>query len=162
MFNFLNNGASQNCGLWKLMHLLIPVMCFVFEINEAVRGTLFCVTKMLLLLLSSPSTCRLCGRTLLSTIGFCLHNHFLHFLHAQETHNTPNLPTYSSPNLLISNSPAPIPTSSSFNSSVLLTIVAPHARAILLLSVFLTLLIAVILAFIRKCWARSENKKIYF
>ena len=58
------------------------VFCFVlFLINEAVRGTLFCVTKMLLLLLSSPSTCRLCGRTLLSTISFCLHNHFLHFLH---------------------------------------------------------------------------------
>lgn len=57
--------------------------------------------------------------------------------------------TYSSPNLLISNNPAPVPTSSSFSSSVLFTMVAPHARAIRLLSVFLMRRIAVISFFTR-------------
>lgn len=42
--------------------------------------------------------------------------------------------TYSSPILRTSKSPQPVPTSSSFISSVLFTTVAPHARAILLLS----------------------------
>ncbi|KAI4347415.1 hypothetical protein L6164_008231 [Bauhinia variegata] len=48
----------------------------------------------------------------------------------------------SSPIFLTSNNPAPVPTSDSCNSSGLFTITAPHALAILLLSVFLSLLIA--------------------
>ncbi|KAG4906996.1 hypothetical protein JHK84_055521 [Glycine max] len=49
---------------------------------------------------------------------------------------------YSSPILLTSNNPAPVPTSDSCNSSGLFTITAPQAFAILLLSLFLSLLIA--------------------
>ncbi|KAH1207109.1 hypothetical protein GmHk_16G047368 [Glycine max] len=49
---------------------------------------------------------------------------------------------YSSPIFLTSNNPAPVPTSDSCNSSGLFTITAPQAFAILLLSVFLSLLIA--------------------
>ncbi|PKI56560.1 hypothetical protein CRG98_023086 [Punica granatum] len=48
----------------------------------------------------------------------------------------------SSPIFLTSKSPAPVPTSDSCNSSGLFTIVAPQAFAILLLSVFLSLLMA--------------------
>nr|AFK40885.1 unknown [Lotus japonicus] len=57
----------------------------------------------------------------------------------QSTMNAKN----SSPIFLTSNNPAPVPTSDSCNSSGLFTITAPHALAILLLSVFLNLLIAV-------------------
>ncbi|KAI4351938.1 hypothetical protein L6164_006237 [Bauhinia variegata] len=56
----------------------------------------------------------------------------------QSTINAKN----SSPIFLTSNNPAPVPTSDSCNSSGLFTITAPHALAILLLSVFLSLLIA--------------------
>ncbi|KAK7838003.1 hypothetical protein CFP56_020354 [Quercus suber] len=48
----------------------------------------------------------------------------------------------SSPIFLTSNNPALVPTSDSCSSSGLFTITAPHALAILLLSVFLNLLIA--------------------
>ena len=47
---------------------------------------------------------------------------------------------YSSPICFTSKSPQRVPTSSSANSSVLLTIFAPVTRAILVLSVFLILL----------------------
>lgn len=57
----------------------------------------------------------------------------------------------SSPNFLTSNKPQPVPKSLSWISSVLLTIVAPHALATLLLSVFLNLLNAVMPAFVKKC-----------
>jgi len=50
-----------------------------------------------------------------------------------------------------------VPISLSYISSGLFTIVAPDIRAILLLSVFLTLLITVQLDFNRKCYARSET-----
>ncbi|PKI44080.1 hypothetical protein CRG98_035542 [Punica granatum] len=55
----------------------------------------------------------------------------------------------SSPIFLTSNSPAPVPTSDSCNSSGLFTIVAPQAFAILLLSVFLSLLMALTPALLR-------------
>ena len=70
---------------------------------------------------------------------------------------------YSSPNFLTSNKPACVPTSLSLTSSVLLQTVPPQALAILLLSDLRTLLMAVIPAFKRKCWARSAYLKlIYF
>jgi hypothetical protein len=52
--------------------------------------------------------------------------------------------TYSSPNFSMWNKPQSVPTSDSLRSSTLLTIVAPTALAILLLSDFLTLRMAVI------------------
>jgi len=59
---------------------------------------------------------------------------------------------YSSPIFLISKSPQSVPTSLSYNSSGLLTMVAPQTLEILLLSVFLILLMTVQLPpFIKKC-----------
>ncbi|KAM3700396.1 hypothetical protein ACB098_05G092700 [Castanea mollissima] len=55
----------------------------------------------------------------------------------------------SSPIFLTSYSPAAVPTKDSCNSSGLLTITAPHTLAILLLSVFLNLLIALTPALLR-------------
>ena len=64
---------------------------------------------------------------------------------------------YSSPIFSISNSPHCVPTSDSWRSSTRLTIVAPVARAMRLLSVFRTRRRAVMLALTRKCWARSDT-----
>jgi len=58
---------------------------------------------------------------------------------------------YSSPIYLISKSPHLFPTSSSVNSSGLLVILAPVTLAILVLSVFLTLLITEQFPFKKKC-----------
>lgn len=57
--------------------------------------------------------------------------------------------TYSSPSFLISKRPAPVPMSDSLISSVRLMMVAPHARAIRLLSDFRTRRMAVMLAWTR-------------
>mmetsp|Transcript_24793 Transcript_24793/g.24305 ORF Transcript_24793/g.24305 Transcript_24793/m.24305 type:complete len:220 (-) Transcript_24793:558-1217(-) len=65
---------------------------------------------------------------------------------------------YSSPICFISNNPQSVPTSDSYSSSGLFTMVAPVTLEILLLSVFLTLLMTVQLPpFIRKCWAASDT-----
>uniref|UniRef100_A0A2M3ZEI1 Putative secreted peptide n=1 Tax=Anopheles braziliensis TaxID=58242 RepID=A0A2M3ZEI1_9DIPT len=64
---------------------------------------------------------------------------------------------YSSPSFLISNRPAPVPTSFSVSSSVRFTIVAPQARANRLLSVLRNRRIAVMPAFSRKCCAKSDT-----
>ncbi len=66
--------------------------------------------------------------------------------------------TYSSPNLRISNRPQPVPMSVSCSSSVRDTMVAPHTRAMRLLSVFRTRRMAEMLAFNRKCCARSVRE----
>ena len=64
---------------------------------------------------------------------------------------------YSSPIFSISKRPHWVPMSDSWRSSTRLTIVAPVARAMRLLSVFRTRLNAVTLCLTRKCWARSET-----
>mmetsp|Transcript_37015 Transcript_37015/g.82278 ORF Transcript_37015/g.82278 Transcript_37015/m.82278 type:complete len:233 (+) Transcript_37015:882-1580(+) len=61
----------------------------------------------------------------------------------------------SSPILITSNRPAPVPMSLSRISSVLCTMVAPHALAILLLSVLRRRRMAEMLALVKKCAARS-------
>mmetsp|Transcript_17165 Transcript_17165/g.44401 ORF Transcript_17165/g.44401 Transcript_17165/m.44401 type:complete len:451 (+) Transcript_17165:254-1606(+) len=64
---------------------------------------------------------------------------------------------YSSPILVTSNSPQPVPTSDSFASSGRLTILAPVARAMRLLSVLRMRRKTVTPALTRKCCARSET-----
>mmetsp|Transcript_21870 Transcript_21870/g.55479 ORF Transcript_21870/g.55479 Transcript_21870/m.55479 type:complete len:323 (-) Transcript_21870:663-1631(-) len=63
----------------------------------------------------------------------------------------------SSPILATSNRPQPVPTSDSLSSSVRLTMVAPHARAMRLLSVLRMRRSTVTPALTRKCCARSET-----
>lgn len=64
---------------------------------------------------------------------------------------------YSSPIFLISNKPHSVPTSDSWISSGLFTILAPETRAILTLSVFLILLMHDTFPLSKKCCARSET-----
>mmetsp|Transcript_38019 Transcript_38019/g.96161 ORF Transcript_38019/g.96161 Transcript_38019/m.96161 type:complete len:264 (-) Transcript_38019:681-1472(-) len=63
----------------------------------------------------------------------------------------------SSPILTTSNRPAPVPMSLSRISSVLCTMVAPHARAMRLLSVLRRRRMAEMPALVRKCAARSDR-----
>jgi hypothetical protein len=67
---------------------------------------------------------------------------------------------YSSPIFSIWNNPHSVPTSASLRSSIRLTIVAPTARAIRLLSDFRTLLIAETLFCSKMCCAISVNHRL--
>src|SRR5262249_55327031 len=64
---------------------------------------------------------------------------------------------YPSPIFSISNSPHLVPMSDSWRSSTRLTMVAPVARAMRLLSVLRTRRMAVTFPFSKKCWARSGD-----
>lgn len=75
---------------------------------------------------------------------------FLHFVKSVK---------YSSPSFSILNRPHPVPTSDSRRSSMRLTMVAPTARAMRLLSDFLTRRIAETLFCVNTCCARSEEQR---
>uniref|UniRef100_A0A7C9CJN7 Uncharacterized protein n=1 Tax=Opuntia streptacantha TaxID=393608 RepID=A0A7C9CJN7_OPUST len=136
--------ASKAKAAASYGHFSMPSMeeLFCFKVADTVSsvapppGTSF--GFFIIFLATHIASCRFLSTSFKRSLLAPRNNIVQAFGSLQSTINAKN----SSPIFLTSKSPAPVPTSDSCSSSGLFTMTAPHALAILLLSVFLTLLIA--------------------